>query len=97
MIVDDDYVAREILGKMLEDQYEVCYAKNVVTALDIIKRDKLKLSLVILDLHMPEMDGYSLLKLLRSNNELRRIPVIVLTSEKGAEVESLKLGAAESV
>lgn len=97
LIVDDDYVAREILGKMLEDQYEVCYAENGVTALDIIKRDKLKLSLVILDLHMPEMDGYSLLKLLRSNNELRRIPAIVLTSEKGAEVESLKLGAADFI
>ncbi|WP_028505096.1 EAL domain-containing response regulator [Ruminococcus sp. FC2018] len=97
LIVDDDYIAREILGKMLKDQYEVSYAENGVVALDIIKRDKLKLSLVILDLHMPELDGYSLLKLLRSDNELRRIPVIVLTSEKGAEVESLKIGAADFI
>ena len=97
LIVDDDHIAREILGKMLEDQYEVSYAENGVKALDIIKRDKLKLSLVILDLHMPQMDGYSLLKLLRSDNELRRIPIIVLTSEKGAEVESLKIGAADFI
>ena len=97
LIVDDDYIAREILGKILKDRYEICYAENGVTALDIIKRDKLKLSLVILDLHMPKMDGYSLLKLLRSDNELRRIPVIVLTSEKGAEVESLKIGAADFI
>ena len=97
LIVDDDHIAREILGKMLEDQYEVSYAENGVTALDILKRDKLKLSLVILDLHMPQMDGYSLLKQLRRDNELRRIPVIVLTSEKGAEVESLKLGAADFI
>ena len=97
LIVDDDNIAREILGKMLEDQYEVSYAENGVTALDMLKRDKLKLSLVILDLHMPQMDGYSLLKLLRRDNELRRIPVIVLTSEKGAEVESLKLGAADFI
>ena len=97
LIVDDDLIAREILGKMLEDQYEVSYAENGMKALDIIKRDKMKLSLVILDLHMPEMDGYSLLKLIRSDNELRRIPVIVLTSEKGAEVESLKLGAADFI
>ena len=68
LIVDDDYIAREILGRMLEDRYEVSYAENGVIALSIIKRDKLKLSLVILDLHMPEMDGYSLLKLLRSDN-----------------------------
>lgn len=97
LIVDDDYIAREILGAMLKDHYEVSYAENGVIALDIIKRDKLKLSLVILDLHMPKMDGYSLLKLLRSDNELRRIPVIVLTSEKGAEVESLKIGAADFI
>lgn len=97
LIVDDDYIAKEILGTMLKDQYEVTYAENGAVALDIIKRDKLKLSLVILDLHMPEMDGYSLLKLLRNDNELRRIPVIVLTSEKGAEVESLKLGAADFI
>ena len=97
LIVDDDFIAREILGKMLKDQYEVSYAENGVTALDIIRRDKLKLSLVILDLHMPEMDGYSLLKLLRGDNELRRIPVIVLTSERGAEVESLKIGAADFI
>ncbi|MBR7007445.1 MAG: EAL domain-containing protein [Ruminococcus sp.] len=97
LIVDDDYIAIEILGAMLKDQYEVSYAENGVIALDIIKRDKLKLSLVILDLHMPKMDGYSLLKLLRSDNELRRIPVIVLTSEKGAEVESLKIGAADFI
>jgi len=97
LIVDDDYIAREILGTMLKSQYEVCYAENGEIALKIIKRDKLKLSLVILDLHMPEMDGYSLLKLLRGDNELRRIPVIVLTSEKGAEVESLKIGAADFI
>lgn len=97
LIVDDDYIAREILGKMLREQYEVSYAENGALALDIIRRDKLKLSLVILDLYMPEMDGYSLLKLLRADSELSRIPVIVLTSEQGAEVESLKNGAADFI
>ena len=97
LIVDDEPVAREILGAMLMDLYEVIYAENGVVALEMIKRDKQKLSLVILDLHMPEMDGYSLLKLLRADSEFRRIPVIVLTSEKGAEVESLKIGAADFI
>ena len=97
LIVDDDDIAKEMLGAMLREQYEVSYAENGAVALDIIRRDKLKLSLVILDLHMPELDGYSLLKLLRADNEMRRIPVIVLTSEKGAEVESLKIGAADFI
>lgn len=97
LIVDDEFIEREMLGAMLSDIYEVSYAENGSYALDIIKRDKLTLSLVILDLHMPELDGYSLLKIIRSDSELRRIPVIVLTSEKDAEVKSLQLGAADFI
>ena len=97
LIVDDEFIEREMLGAMLSDIYEVSYAENGSHALDIIKRDKLTLSLVILDLHMPELDGYSLLKIIRSDSELRRIPVIVLTSEKDAEVKSLQLGASDFI
>ncbi len=61
-----------------------------------MRKDK-SISLVILDLHMPEMDGYSLLEIIRADGELRRIPVIVLTSEKEAEVKSLQLGAADFI
>ena len=97
LIVDDEYIEREMLGAMLTDKYDIIYAENGARALDIIKKDKLTLSLIILDLHMPELDGYSLLKIIRSNGELRRIPVIVLTSEKEAEVKSLQLGAADFI
>ena len=97
LIVDDEYIEREMLGAMLCDMYEVVYAENGALALDMIRRDKLTLSLVILDLHMPELDGYSLLKMIRGDSELRRIPIIVLTSEKEAEVKSLQLGAADFI
>lgn len=46
---------------------------------------------------MPKLDGYSLLEILHSDPELRRIPVIVLTAEKEAEVKSLQLGAADFI
>ena len=97
LIVDDEFIEREMLGAMLSDLYKVLFAENGVTALEIIRRDKLTLSLIILDLHMPELDGYSLLKMIRADSELRRIPVIVLTSEKDAEVKSLQLGAADFI
>ncbi|MBR5370680.1 MAG: EAL domain-containing protein [Oscillospiraceae bacterium] len=97
LIVDDEFIEREMLGAMLQDLYTVIYAENGMRALEIIRRDKLTLSLIILDLHMPELDGYSLLKIIRSDSELRRIPVIMLTSEKSAEVESLRLGAADFI
>ncbi len=97
LIVDDEFIEREMLGNMLKGMYEVEYAEDGEAALDNIKRDKYKLSLIILDLHMPKLDGYSLLEILHSDPELRRIPVIVLTVEKEAEVKSLQLGAADFI
>ncbi|MBR3446949.1 MAG: EAL domain-containing protein [Oscillospiraceae bacterium] len=97
LIVDDECIEREMLGAMLQDSYAVVYAENGAVALDIIRREKLTLSLIILDLHMPELDGYTLLKIIRSDSELRRIPVIVLTSEREAEVTVLQLGAADFI
>ncbi len=97
LIVDDEFVEREMLGAMLSDLYEIKFAENGALALDIIRQNKLTLSLIILDLYMPELDGYSLLKIIRADVELRRIPVIVLTAEKGAEVKSLQLGAADFI
>ena len=97
LLVDDEFIEREMLGNMLKDAYEIVYAGDGEAALDTIKKEKYKLSLVILDLHMPKLDGYGLLKILHSDPELRRIPVIVLTSEKEAEVKSLQLGAADFI
>ena len=97
LIVDDEFIEREMLGAMLQDLYEVIYAENGAVALEIIRKQKLRLSLVILDLHMPELDGCSLLKTIRADSELRRIPVIVLTAEKEAEVTVLQLGAADFI
>lgn len=67
-----------MLGHMLESLYEIEYAEDGEKALDTIKSEKYKLSLIILDLHMPKLDGYSLLEILHSDPELRRIPAIVL-------------------
>ena len=97
LIVDDELIEREMLGHMLESLYEIEYAEDGEKALDTIKSEKYKLSLIILDLHMPKLDGYSLLEILHSDPELRRIPVIVLTAEKEAEVKSLQLGAADFI
>lgn len=97
LIVDDEFIEREMLGEMLRDLYEIHYAENGAVALDSIRSERPVPSLVILDLHMPELDGYGLLKILRADSELRRIPVIVLTSEKGSEVECLQMGAADFI
>lgn len=97
LIVDDELVNREILSFMLKDKFDVITAADGREALEII-RDKLSmLSLVLTDIMMPEMDGFELLEVMRSDASLRRIPVIVLTSDRQAEVKSLSNGASDFI
>lgn len=95
--MDDEFINRTLLGSIVSTNYDVIYAENGVQALEQIRENERTLSLIMLDLLMPEMDGYELLKILQNDPELKRIPVIVLTSERSAEVESLKLGAADFI
>lgn len=97
LIVDDEHVNRRLLGKIIEKEYDVIYAEDGQEALDLIKKREKTLSMVLLDLIMPKMDGYELLALLHDDPNLSRIPVIVLTSERTAEVKSLQLGAADFI
>ena len=97
MIVDDERINRLMLGNIVKRDYEVLYAENGVQALDVIEKNARTLSLILLDIMMPQMDGFRLLEILDADESLRRIPVIVLTSEKSVEVKSLKLGAADFI
>ena len=95
MVVDDEEVNRKILGGILESEYEVLFAGDGSDALYQIGLYKERLSLVLLDLLMPGLDGYGVLEAIRSNEDLQGIPVIVLTVDKGAEVRCLSLGAVD--
>ncbi|MBR2276124.1 MAG: EAL domain-containing protein [Lachnospiraceae bacterium] len=97
LIADDEYINREILGNLIKDVYNVIYAVNGNEALEIIKENKATLSVVLLDLMMPEMDGFEVMEIMHADEELKHIPIIVLTSEKDAEVKSLKMGAADFI
>lgn len=95
LVVDDEDVNRALLGAIIEQKYNVLYAKNGKEALEQIKQNADSLSLVLLDILMPEMDGYEVLGEINKDSKLKKIPVVVLTSEKSAEVKSLELGAAD--
>ena len=95
LVVEDERINRLMLGNIVKKEYEVLFAENGVQALDIIEKNARVISLILLDILMPEMNGFQLLEILQEDETLRRIPVIVLTSEKSAEVKSLKLGAAD--
>ena len=93
LIIDDEEINREILGNMLQTDYEISFADNGAVAYEMLKDRSLKCSLILLDLLMPVMDGFEFLEKVKNDETLNNIPVIVMTSEKPAEVKSIKLGA----
>ena len=97
LIAEDEEVNRMMLGAVLEDQFDILYAEDGVEALDIIFTRKDDIALVLLDLMMPNMDGREILKRMDKDEELRLIPVIVLTADQEAELECLKLGAMDFI
>ncbi len=93
LLVDDEPVNLRILGNMLGDDYDVIYAQSGSEALNIINAQGEFLSLILLDLYMPEMHGYEVIDELSKDDKLKKIPIIVFTSDNQAEVESLQRGA----
>ncbi len=95
LIVDDESINRELLGNIIQSEYKVIYASDGKEALEKIHSEGNTISLVLLDLLMPVMNGNEVLKTMNDEGIINEIPVIVLTSEKLSEIESLKLGAAD--
>ena len=93
LIVEDEEINREILTNILEDHYEVSCAENGAQALQLLREHTAPYALILLDLLMPVMSGEEFLTEIKADERLSGIPVIVMTSEKPAEVSSIKMGA----
>ncbi len=97
LIVDDEEINRLILQNILEPDYDVVLASNGKEALDVVKEEGNRFSLILLDLLMPVMDGYEFFDNLKKDEKHSKIPVIVLTSEKEEELKSLSIGVADFI
>ncbi len=97
LVVDDQEINRDVLGMILEDYYDIIYASDGKEALQKIEENQDRLSVVLLDLIMPEMDGFEVMSRVNGSEQLKRIPIIVLTSEKSAELKALQMGAADFI
>jgi len=93
LVADDEFINREMLENVLNDEYDVLKAEDGEMAYEMIKQNRNTLSLILLDLMMPKLSGLELLVRLNEDPELKGIPVIVLTSDQDSEVDSLKKGA----
>ena len=97
LIIEDELINREILGYMLQDAYEVVFAETGTQALRILNEQCETLSLVLLDLNLPDMKGLDILQNMREDRRTALLPVIVLTADQDAEVECLSVGATDFI
>lgn len=99
LIVEDNALNRGLLHQILENDYDVLEAENGREALDILFQYREGISLVLLDIVMPVMDGYTFLSEMKAEPSIASIPVIVTTQNDGEsdEVAALSHGATDFV
>ena len=97
LIADDEELNRELLGLVLGDEYELLFACDGPETLDKIRTHSQTLSLVLLDLMMPGMNGIELLRVKKEEPAIADIPIIVVTADNAAEVDCLTLGAIDFI
>ena len=97
LLVEDELVNQEILKLYLGDTYELILAGSGREALEIIHGQFETLSLILLDLNLPDINGLEVLRHMKADTRYARIPVIVMTSDSGAEVECLTFGAIDFI
>jgi CheY-like chemotaxis protein len=87
LVVDDNDMNRDVLSRRLQREgYEVSTVENGRKALDILAVEKY--DIILLDIMMPDMDGFETLKRIRSDEKLKKLPVVMLTSLN--EMEDVK-------
>lgn len=84
LIVDDSEMNRSILSDILGDEYEILEACDGLQAMEILNKDHDGISLVLLDIVMPRMDGFSVLSKMNENHLIDTIPVIIISSENAS-------------
>jgi len=97
LVIEDETINREILGGILEERYDVIYAENGAEALSQTRLHKDSLSVILLDLILPDINGLQILREVKNDSELSHIPVIVMSADTQSEVECLNIGAIDFI
>ena len=81
LIADDSEMNRELLAAILEEEYEIIQANDGVQAVDCLQRHAEEISLLLLDIVMPHMDGFEVLSYMNKEHWIDAIPVVIISSE----------------
>lgn len=97
LLVEDEFINQQLLQMILQDTYEVIPAETGARAQEILHSQFETLSLILLDLNLPDLHGLDVLREVKADVRFARIPVIVMTADSNAEVECLALGAIDFI
>lgn len=99
LVVEDNQINRQLLCQILNSDYDVLEAENGKEALEVLKQYGEGISLILLDIVMPVMDGYTFLSLMKADKAYSSIPVIVTTQNdaESDELAALSHGASDFV
>ena len=81
LIADDSEMNRELLAAILEEEYDIIQANDGVQAVDCLQRQAEEISLLLLDIVMPHMDGFEVLSYMNKEHWIDSIPVVIISSE----------------
>ena len=81
LVVDDSNVVRSFVSKIFNNEYEVVIANDGAEALNLIKGNIDKIECMLLDLNMPNVDGFQVLDYFKENNLFSKVPVAIITGE----------------
>ena len=84
LVVDDSEMNREILSSMLGDEFDILEAADGKECISVIRKYGRDIALVLLDIVMPEMDGFEVLEFMNKHEWIDDIPVIMISSEDSA-------------
>jgi diguanylate cyclase (GGDEF)-like protein len=96
LIVDDTFISRKLLQNYFEDEFVILQAENGQEALKILSHNS-NVSIILLDMKMPVMNGSEFLKQYKQHESIANIPVVVITADPSLEAEALAQGAVDMI
>lgn len=99
LIVDDSELNRKMLGQMLGSRFDIAEAASGEACLQLLEQNATGISIVLLDIHMPGIDGFTVLEEMDQKNLLEQIPVIMISSEDTVDAvrRAFDLGASDYI
>lgn len=99
LIVDDSELNRKMLGQMLGSRFDIAEAASGEAWLQLLEQNATGISIVLLDIHMPGIDGFTVLEEMNQKNLLEQIPVIMISSEDTVDAvrRAFDLGASDYI